>query len=213
MRHLAVVGGVALVSGVVVASAIYRRRAALRSRLSRWTEALELVKAFGDSSGLEAELSPGRSPLRNFALTSAVQALTDRRAAAAAQLGSAHAAALSPASLREASRYMRFASAAYGAALMALFGLLPPPTREQLELSVEAADRAGICTHTGIRTEDLLRLDTASLDVAGSSDCLRHFLAVDSAGGGAVVLALRGTASLSDVVHDAVAYSEPFCGG
>mmetsp|Transcript_17324 Transcript_17324/g.56718 ORF Transcript_17324/g.56718 Transcript_17324/m.56718 type:complete len:115 (+) Transcript_17324:85-429(+) len=85
MRHLAVVGGVALVSGVVVASAIYRRRAALRSRLSRWTEALELVKAFGDSSGLEAELSPGRSPLRNFALTSAVQALTDRRAAAAAR--------------------------------------------------------------------------------------------------------------------------------
>ena len=144
MRHLAVVGGVALVSGVVVASAIYRRRAALRSRLSRWTEALELVKAFGDSSGLEAELSPGRSPLRNFALTSAVQALTDRRAAAAAQLGSAHAAALSPASLREASRYMRFASAAYGAALMALFGLLPPPTREQLELSVEARDHSTV---------------------------------------------------------------------
>jgi len=75
---------------------------------------------------------------------------------------------------------MRFASAAYGAALMALFGLLPPPTREQLELSVEAADRAGICTHTGIRTEDLLRLDTASLDVAGSFGCLRH---LDTAAG------------------------------
>ena len=48
--------------------------------------------------------------------------------------------------------------------------------------------------------------------MAGSSECLRHFVAVDHSSR-AVILSIRGTASISDVLHDAVAYADPFCGG
>ena len=103
--------GVAAIGGVVIAAGVVRRRAAARNQLARWAGALDLVRAFGDVSGLKDEIAVGRSPIRNVALVAAVQALTDRCAAAAATEQP------EAVPLADAQKYMRFASAAYGAAL------------------------------------------------------------------------------------------------
>merc|ERR1712185_132038 len=98
---------------------------------------------------------------------------------------------------------------------MHVFGLIGAPPADKLasgERTIAQVDAEAICAHAGVAAADLVRMATGSLDVAGSSDCLRHFVAIDH-DGRAVVLALRGTASISDVLHDAVAFAEPFCGG
>ena len=207
---------VAAIASAFVGSGTLHRHA-VRSQLEQWSGALELVKAFGDSSRLTSEITAtiglGTLPLRNMALLSAVQANVDRRDASAVPITTLQSAdALSPAALTEAAKFMRYASAAYGSALMVVYGLIPaaPPVElEQLgsrrvsELVWDSS--SAICYHTGCSPADLVRLETESLDVAGSAECLRHFVAIDRSGSGAVVLSLRGTASISDVLHDAVA--------
>eukprot|EP00965_Chrysotila_dentata_P147038 4854258-Pleurochrysis_carterae.AAC.2 len=120
---------------------------------------------------------------------------------------------LEPEELKLARVAMRHASAVYGAALLAFFNLTARPSAEELrDLSVHDMDRTCICEYTGVAADDLVVMKTESLDMVGNDSCLSHYVAVDHAAG-AVVLALRGTASMSDVLHDAVAHSEPFCGG
>ena len=215
----------AIAAACLAPSALHRR--AVSSQLRQWSEALELIKAFGDSSGLSSEIAAtiglGTLPMRNMALLAAVQADVDRRDASSVipeldqDAQPVSSPALSEASLMEASKYMRFASAAYGAALMVVYGLIPAAPRVELDrigrqrMSELVWDsRSAICHHTGCAPSDLVRAATESLDVAGSADCLRHFVAIDRAGG-AVVLALRGTASISDVLHDAIACASRTC--
>ena len=212
----------AIASACIGSNALHRR--AIRShglvQLRQWSDALELVKAFGDSSGLSTEISStvglGTLPLRNMALLSAVQdAGVDRREASAMKLPLSRQASevMTETSLEDAARIMRFASASYGSALMVMYGLIPaaPPVDfEQLGSKRSVTEliwdsRSAICFHTGCAPSDLIRVETESLDVAGSADCLRHFIAIERAGSGAVVLSLRGTASISDVLHDAIA--------
>jgi hypothetical protein len=81
-----------------------------------------------------------------------------------------------------------------------------------VRLTRDAAVAQSICEHTGVSEADVIVQATSSLDVTGDAELLRHLLLVCHTRK-AVVLALRGTASLSDVVHDAVAHAEPFCGG
>ena len=111
--------------------------------------------------------------------------------------------------LEEARRFMKFASAAYGLALMRAFGLLPPRSAASLKLPADLLESQAICEHTGLASADLVKVATKSLDAVGDAECLRHLVAVDHASS-AVVLALRGMASVSDVVHDAVP-SPPLC--
>jgi hypothetical protein len=71
----------------------------------------------------------------------------------------------------------------------------------------EAVDREAICRHCGLDVADLHRL------AEGDTECPAHFVAIDRSAG-AVVLSVRGTASISDaLVHDLVCVAEPFAGG
>lgn len=151
---------VAAIASAVVGSGTMHRRA-VRTQLNQWSGALELVKAFGDSSGLSTEIAaaigPPALPLRNIALFSAVQSLDDRRAASAmVPVAPPASEALSPTSRAEAIKFMRFASSAYGAALMVVYGLIPaaPPVElKQLGRSTRVSElvwdsRSAICHHT-----------------------------------------------------------------
>ena len=175
---------VAAIASAFVGSGTLHRHA-VRSQLEQWSGALELVKAFGDSSGLTSEIMATRpGTLREIWLLSPFRC--DRRDASAVPITTVQSAdALSPAALTEAAKFMRYASAAYGSALMVVYGLIPaaPPVElEQLgsrrvsELVWDSS--SAICYHTGCSPADLVRLETESLDVAGSAECLRHFVAM-----------------------------------
>lgn len=84
-----------------------------------------------------------------------------------------------------------------GSALMIVFGLVPKPTRQQLSQPSDRFESDCICAHTGVVATDLVRVATESLDMTGDAECLRHIIVVDHSQR-AVVVALRGTASISD---------------
>lgn len=74
------------------------------------------------------------------------------------------------------------------------------------EINIEQA----IAKHTGIDAKnDILVVDVESGE---STECLRHMVVVDHAQK-AVVLAVRGTFSLTGVLVDLAAFSNDFCGG
>ncbi|CAN0341914.1 unnamed protein product, partial [Phaeothamnion confervicola] len=64
-----------------------------------------------------------------------------------------------------------------------------------------------VSVHTGVAPEDVLRLDSE-----GTLECRAHLLAVDRKSL-AVVLAVRGTFSLTDTVMDVLCDTVPFHGG
>ncbi|KAL7555712.1 hypothetical protein ACA910_009352 [Epithemia clementina (nom. ined.)] len=130
--------------------------------------------------------------------------------------------------LPEALRYIKCALAVYGdsviqAAQMDLTGQIRDPRivlfgseRDQAELS-----RSRVSDHIGIPPKDIVVLNVAHSHQGGgrrsqppdqTNECLRHFIAVDH-GNRKVVLSMRGTFSLSELVSDVVAFSRPFCGG
>ena len=69
--------------------------------------------------------------------------------------------------------------------------------------------RSRISDHVGVPEKDIVLMD---VDYDGDGNHLRHFVAVDHANK-KVVLAIRGTFSLSEVIVDVAALSRPFCGG
>ena len=132
--------------------------------------------------------------------------------------------------LVEAERYMRYASATYGIALLTAMDLERPSTWREADLMnlrnasnstplslrtddikhvMADPDRAAVCYHCDVRTEDVL-LD----ELHGENpECPRHAVILDREGK-QVVVAIRGTRSLSDaVVHDLVCIAVPFLNG
>jgi hypothetical protein len=69
--------------------------------------------------------------------------------------------------------------------------------------------KARISQHVGVPEDDLAVLD---VDYGGDVEHLRHIVAVDHAHK-KVVLSIRGTYSLGELVVDAAGFSRPFCGG
>ena len=200
---------------------------------------MEAVKDFASSMRLLEDIHPSFS--RPLTLLLPILARAQRvedppKAAAAGLSAEARQAALSPEALEMAGHILRFACAAYGHALLAMFKLMPlrPPAAAAAQIEAtathqmapdttvgtrfsvraEALERWAISTYTGIADADLvsMKMANALADVVGDADCLRHFVAVNHSTS-AIVLALRGTASVSDAIHDVVAYAEPFCGG
>lgn len=103
-------------------------------------------------------------------------------------------------------RYMRLASAVYGFPLLLGIGCwdgpLPPLVAHPREL-----DRQTVALHGGVPAGDVLHVEDMRGD---SSEHPRWALVVDHATR-AVVLAIRGTASLSDgLVHDLMAENAPY---
>mmetsp|Transcript_9891 Transcript_9891/g.14582 ORF Transcript_9891/g.14582 Transcript_9891/m.14582 type:complete len:554 (-) Transcript_9891:92-1753(-) len=124
-------------------------------------------------------------------------------------------------SMQEAARYMRFATAAYGDHMMrgARFGRMAAGGHIMWYTSflpripfVSPTTQQRIGAHCGIPTRDVVHMDTEFRSRKGRRNHLCHFVAVDHAHK-AVVLSIRGTFSLTDLIVDATGFSKPFCGG
>ncbi len=148
------------------------------------------------------------------------------------QQGQNHALAHSK---EEAKHYVRFAAAAYGiemieAAEVAVYGSIQWKKKVHLNSSYSVVPdtddgrrrlkrasssyydpemlRSAMSAHINIPEGDIYMMNVSDDKV----ETLRHFVAIDREHN-AVVLAVRGTLALSEVIIDIGAFSRPFCGG
>jgi hypothetical protein len=110
----------------------------------------------------------------------------------------------------ECLRYMRYATAAYGDSMIRAAELdVTGSIRLDYSSLLAPVAKALISRHVGVPEDDLVVLD---VDYDGDVDNLRHIVAVDHAHK-KVVLSVRGTYSVGELVVDAAGYSRHFCGG
>ena len=205
----------ALGAAFLVRTSISARTARI---FARWRESTDVVAKLADRLSTETNLRNLRRPLPvNLALLGAVQRklakedLVESQDAGSSLLSAVFAPSPPTTSeLHEANRFMKFATAAYGHALMMAFGTASVNPSMLRKFGGVALDRHAICNHTGVGEKDVA---LTNLGLDEDPNCPRHFVAVDRSTR-SVVLAIRGTASISDALcHDLVAVAEPFCGG
>jgi len=117
-------------------------------------------------------------------------------------------------SREECARYMRYATAAYGDAMMraaeldvrGTFRFFDPIDDDDAMASddLPALTKRRVCRHVGLGSDDDLVL--MDVDYDGDAQHLRHFVAVDHENQ-KVVLAIRGTFSLSELVVDLAGFT------
>jgi hypothetical protein len=103
----------------------------------------------------------------------------------------------------EARRYMRYATAVYGQAMIRAAEL---DARGRIDGRLQTVTKESISEHIGVPTDDIVLMD---VDYGGDSQHLRHFVAVDHVNR-KVVLSIRGTFSLSEVFVDVAAFSRKY---
>eukprot|EP00521_Asterionellopsis_glacialis_P008592 CAMPEP_0195285420 /NCGR_PEP_ID=MMETSP0707-20130614/3258_1 /TAXON_ID=33640 /ORGANISM="Asterionellopsis glacialis, Strain CCMP134" /LENGTH=503 /DNA_ID=CAMNT_0040344909 /DNA_START=249 /DNA_END=1760 /DNA_ORIENTATION=- len=109
--------------------------------------------------------------------------------------------------LEDGQKYMRFATSAYGVEMIASARI---KLNRMSSSSFNSSDEEFICLHTGV--PDPKDIVVADMEYGGSTDSLRHMVVVDHERK-AIVLAIRGTFSISEIVTDLEGYGVPFCGG
>ena len=178
--------------------------ASAKEKRAIWSAVFEKLVNYLDDSGIKEELSKGMN-LRFFSNLTIIDNIQkalhlDRR------LHCKHEEdhGIIPRN-SEAATFMRYATAAYGSEMIASAWLETDEHRHSL--TIDTVD--DILTHTGVTAEDIVVMD---VDYGEDPLCLRHFCVVDHANK-AVVLAIRGTFSMTGVMVDLVGYCEPFCDG
>jgi hypothetical protein len=109
--------------------------------------------------------------------------------------------------LEEARRYMRYATAVYG---QAMINAAEVDARGRLEGKVGRVTKETIAIHISVPPDDIVLMDVSNYD--GDANHLRHMVVVDHEHK-KVVLSIRGTFSLEEIVLDVAAVSREFCGG
>lgn len=177
--------------------------ASAKEKRAMWSEAFEKLADYLDDSGIKDEMSKGLNVrfIGNLTIIDNIQKALhkDRR------LHCKHEEDHGIPPTSEAATFMRYATAAYGSEMIASAWL---ETHERCH-SITTETINNILTHTGVTAEDIVVMD---VDYGEDADCLRHFCVVDHANK-AVVLAIRGTFSMTGVMVDLVGYCEPFCNG
>jgi len=113
-------------------------------------------------------------------------------------------------SMEDAYRYSRYAVAVYGDSVIQASKMDASGDIDvRLFGDEEEISRDRVATHIGVDAQDIALLDVS---YSGSAKHLRHFVALDHEKK-KVVLAIRGTFSLSEIIVDVAAFSRPFCGG
>jgi hypothetical protein len=107
----------------------------------------------------------------------------------------------------EAKRYMRYATAVYGQAM--IHAAHVDARGHFLSTATMAATKQVISQHIDVPPQDIIVMD---VDYAGDYQHLRHMVVVDHKHK-KVVLSIRGTFTLDEIVMDAAAFSRHFCGG
>ena len=108
---------------------------------------------------------------------------------------------------KDAKRYVRYATAVYGQAMIYAAEMDARGNFEFERLGELTKD--SISKHISIPSEDIQLLD---VDYDGDIHHLRHFVAIDHEHK-KVILSIRGTFNLNEVVVDVTAFSREFCGG
>jgi len=113
----------------------------------------------------------------------------------------------------DAIQYGRYSSAAYGSTMIASSQLLKVGGHDLSNTPIgsnisEAKRKKRMAKYLGVEPEDIIE----PTDPGGDIDIIGHFMAVDKKKK-AIVLALRGTYTISGIKTDAAAYTRPFCNG
>jgi hypothetical protein len=102
--------------------------------------------------------------------------------------------------MKEGLRYMKYATAAYGDSMILAADI---DAKGQHDIRPGRLTKTRVSQHIDVPENDIVLMD---IDYAGDPSHLRHFVAVDHANK-KVVLAIRGTFSLSELVVDAASFS------
>ena len=180
-----------------------------REQLQRLKVTVEAFQNFLTSSGIDVELRDALNLrlLDNLIILGRVQ----KAALQGEDIRDTVLLSVQPTDMpsnEESYRYMRFSTAAYGAAMiraaeMDVTGKFDP------RFTTKEVIKTRMSQHVGIPEEDMAVLD---VDYDGNSMHLRYFIAVDHVEK-KVILAIRGTFSISEIITDVAAFSRPFCGG
>lgn len=95
---------------------------------------------------------------------------------------------------------MRFATAVYGTDMIRAAEM---DARGKLDRRLSPLTRQKISEHIDVAQEDIVLMD---VDYGGAADYLRHFVAIDHKHK-AVVLSIRGSFSVSDMIIDVAGFS------
>lgn len=175
-----------------------------RALEDRARKPIESLRKFLQTSGVESELaqSLNRHLAVNAALLGRIQNIT------MAFVPTKKRERLSPNFWEEANRYMRYATAVYG---QAMIHAAEVDARGRLGISSKGFVTAkAISSHIGVPSQDIVWMDVDNYD--GDAHHLRHFVAIDHENQ-KVVLSIRGTFSLQEIVVDVAGFSREFCGG
>mmetsp|Transcript_5888 Transcript_5888/g.7230 ORF Transcript_5888/g.7230 Transcript_5888/m.7230 type:complete len:552 (-) Transcript_5888:222-1877(-) len=198
-----------------------------QEKLSRWFGTLNGIYKYLEASGIGKEVLKGVS-LQNLIILGKAQAMTrDIKSDKIA----------SPEECGEGYYFMKYATAAYGAKTISAVNnqkmgaklrvsrysnSTNPGTNFASEADIsediqnmylvdepiEFENRAEIAAHIGVPENDIVMF----VKPGGNMKVVRHFIAVDHLKK-AVVLAIRGTFSVSELLVDATAETRDFCGG
>ena len=102
---------------------------------------------------------------------------------------------------------MKYATAVYGQAMM---NAAQVDARGSVDVNVGRVSEESISDHISVPVDGIKLLDVSTLE--GDSSHLRHMVVVDHENE-KVVLSIRGTFSLEEIVVDVAADSREFCGG
>jgi hypothetical protein len=169
---------------------------------------VKALQKFLETTGIDLELAPSLNHrlLFNILLLQKVQRIIlqetlrsgDRR-----ELAEDTKSQIEIPSWDEARRYMRYATAVYGQAMIRAAEL---DARGRIDGRLQTVTKECISGHIGVPTDDIVLMD---VDYGGDSRHLRHFVAVDHVNK-KVVLSIRGTFSLSEVVVDVAGFSRKY---
>lgn len=175
-----------------------------RSIQERTREPILALQKFLKSSGVDMELSQvlNRHLAVNVGLLGRCT-IPHKKSSRRRRLSTSK---FSPLFWDEARRYMRCATAVYGQAMIQAAEV---DARGKLDGKIGTVTREAISSHIGVPTESIVLMD---VDYDGDARHLRHFVAIDHEHE-KVVLSIRGTFSLQEIVVDVAGFSRDFCGG
>ena len=181
-----------------------------RAQFRRMKQIVEPFQKYLNSSGIYLEVSQSlnRHLLRDVIVLGRVQKILAARRdpREAAKIKDEKRKRIKLPTREEALRYMRYLTAVYGNNMILAAEM---DARGKFDTRLSPLTRTRISEHIGVPEEDIVLVD---VEYDGDGNHLRHFVAVDHVNK-KVVLSIRGTFSLSEVVVDIAAFSRPCFGG
>jgi hypothetical protein len=176
-------------------------------KMKRWADAFRQMKAYLDATGVGDELEEGvMKPLLrgrlldNLKMLNDVQEQVDVDRHVKAKFDGGRGTDIGD-EIREGHRFMRWATAAYGVEM------IKSAVDSDVDAQVLQTPQQAVAVHCGIEPSDLRYIYSKD---DGDKHILHHFVAVDHKTK-SIVLALRGTLSLSGAIVDIQGMAKNFC--